>query len=859
VRWFQNSLNSILSLNLPVDGVMSVEARSAVRSFQQRQGLPVTGIVGPDTQQALLAAMRGPGGVDGGDAAGDTSSAAVGDSAIDAGGDTASDAQGDQARAAGGDSDGQDQTAADALEFLSEFEFPQTELGLGSEFENWQRQLNRGYPSFYGDPQDEFEAATNAQAASDSRIIDLTAQAVKSQRKGTRDPKQVNTLVLHQMACCFKVKDPLKRFLKNFAPHFAILADGRILQLHPILALTWASNGFNGSSVAVEFAGNFPNTSGKWWVDKTELKKLTPAQAQAYLKANQNQVTAEQIEAGRYLVGYLISTMGLKRIVAHRQSSNMRENDPGPDIWYHVGQWAIDNLGLKDGGPGYKTGTGKPIPDLWRKWGQAKPQKELEFSAYESEAWESEVNRSSSNYVRWVQQALNRILGLQLTVDGDAGVKTRSAIRSFQAQRGLVVDGIVGPRTEAALLAAGAGPLPGASSRPTSAVVCNDSRTSVDCPVTTATPTEVLDDFDFGKSILKPLHTPQIDRVKSLIVSSQSSGQPIRSVLIVGHTDPVGSDNDNFALGQQRAEAVANRLCKALEDSMRGLTRQLNFNMASCGEQKQKATPKASRRVEIFLRKPVQQPMSQPPPAGRCSFRPSRHGFKFTNSFALPPAITIPLNRLGIPVGSGRHGLCGGMSFLAADLYNFQMAIPGTSTVPAIGTGLYNKLLSRLLDSLNLNVNLGAVLGMLGTPGFGIPWAMGSGFGLRALKFWVWMGLPDKGPGSTAQRTAGEIAIINPILRRGKFAVLGLVLENRSGSLAENHQVLAYCLTQKAPGNFVYSIYDPNYELRDDIRIEVQIVRGEAQVFHVVPVGSGAPTRTPIRGFFDMDYSPVRP
>lgn len=224
--------------------------------------------------------------------------------------------------------------------------------------------------------------------AGDSRIIDLTAQADKTRRIRTRDPKKVHALVLHQMACCFKVVDPLKRFLK-MAPHFAILPDGRILQLHPILSLTGASNDFNPGSVAVEFAGNFPNTKGKWWISKKELANIKKrfaalpeaqikARIDAYIKANQNRVTPEQIEAGRYLVRYLIRTMGLKTILAHRQSSGDRENDPGPDIWYHVGQWAIDNLGLKDGGPGFKVGTGNPIPDLWRKWGQAKPQPELE-------------------------------------------------------------------------------------------------------------------------------------------------------------------------------------------------------------------------------------------------------------------------------------------------------------------------------------------------------------------------------------------------------------------------------------------------------------------------------------------------
>ena len=295
---------------------------------------------------------------------------------------------------AGGDQPGVDQAPTDAKP--SEFFYPQNGFGLRAEYNSWQRELDQSRA-----------ANAAAQASGNPRIIDLTAQVVKGQRRRMRDPKKVNTLVLHQMACCFYVKDPLKRFLEHFAPHFAILPDGRILQLHPIMALTGASNGFNSFSVAVEFAGNFPNSNGKWWIDKKDVAKLREklkhlpeaqirARIQAYIKSNQNQVTPQQIEAGRYLVRYLIQTMGLKMIVAHRQSSKDRENDPGPDVWYHVGQWAIDNLGLSDGGPSYKIGTGNTIPDIWRKWGQIKPQPELEFSDLSSEAiggrlgeWES--------------------------------------------------------------------------------------------------------------------------------------------------------------------------------------------------------------------------------------------------------------------------------------------------------------------------------------------------------------------------------------------------------------------------------------------------------------------------------------
>ena len=59
IRWVQNALNDVLGLRLPVNGIMGRETRSAVRSFQEREGLPVTGIVGPDIERALLAARGG--------------------------------------------------------------------------------------------------------------------------------------------------------------------------------------------------------------------------------------------------------------------------------------------------------------------------------------------------------------------------------------------------------------------------------------------------------------------------------------------------------------------------------------------------------------------------------------------------------------------------------------------------------------------------------------------------------------------------------------------------------------------------------------------------------------------------------
>jgi hypothetical protein len=216
-----------------------------------------------------------------------------------------------------------------------------------------------------------FEGETPAAGA--AGIIDLTARTPRDKRKGTRAPGTVDALVLHQMACCYRPRDPLRRFL-SITSHFAITHDGRILQLHPTAALLWASNGFNRRSVAVEFAGNFPNVRGRWWEGD---------------RFGRNQVTQRQIDAGRRLVRHLVSTIGIRFVFAHRQSSASRENDPGPDLWYNVGQWAVSSAGLSDGGPGFKVGSGNPILPAWRTW--ARPLVPELGEAFEGEVYETEL------------------------------------------------------------------------------------------------------------------------------------------------------------------------------------------------------------------------------------------------------------------------------------------------------------------------------------------------------------------------------------------------------------------------------------------------------------------------------------
>jgi hypothetical protein len=304
-------------------------------------------------------------------------------------------------------------------------------------------------------------------------------------------------------------------------------------------------------------------------------------------------------------------------------------------------------------------------------------------------------------------------------------------------------------------------------------------------------------------------------------------------------------------LARRRASVVMESLCNTLERMLPGVTRGIRFQLTSCGERQPESTPERSRRVAIYLPTKAPPPPIPPFPVPptlpvtiplRCLFRPSAHGFRFVNFFTLPTAITAPLSRLGIPIGSGAYGLCGGMSLLAGDHFSFSVAIPTTSTVPAIGSPLYNKLVARQLDSLNLNLS-----------------SIGSGFGAPVLKFFDWMGRADRGAGSTAALTTAELRRVTAALRRSRLVVIGLVLVSRStGALTDNHQVLVHCMTRHSPSRADLHIYDPNHPSRDDIRIEVQTVGGETLSTHVAPSGAGA-TRGPIRGFFVMPFTPKRP
>lgn len=191
-------------------------------------------------------------------------------------------------------------------------------------------------------------------------ILDRTAQGMAKLPSSKyyskpRDMKLVNSLVIHGMGFD-RGDDPTKYDKVN--GHFIILRDGQIIQLQPLERNLKASNGFNKFSVSVEFAGNHRSYMGKCY--KPE-------------KFGCDAVTEQQVLAGRYLIDYLINILpgyggaGLQGVYAHRQSSKKKPNGPGPDIWYHVGEWASSARGMYTGADdGYKIADGRAIRDEWR-------------------------------------------------------------------------------------------------------------------------------------------------------------------------------------------------------------------------------------------------------------------------------------------------------------------------------------------------------------------------------------------------------------------------------------------------------------------------------------------------------------
>lgn len=193
-----------------------------------------------------------------------------------------------------------------------------------------------------------------------AKLAQCSQQRGYSCRKGPRRLDSVDSIVLHQTSGSTSTNANL--FLAIPA-HYVVLSNGRILQLYPETDYIQHANTFNSWSVGIEFAGTFANDSSRcWWDSKTKYVQ------KGFRKGSRicAEPTSEQVVAGRNLVSAIaLKVPTVKYILAHRQASSSRSNDPGPSIWFDIAEWAKKQLDLIPADD-YTEGSGKPIPDSWR-------------------------------------------------------------------------------------------------------------------------------------------------------------------------------------------------------------------------------------------------------------------------------------------------------------------------------------------------------------------------------------------------------------------------------------------------------------------------------------------------------------
>jgi hypothetical protein len=179
-------------------------------------------------------------------------------------------------------------------------------------------------------------------------------EEVKTHRIGKTKAKDevrapLDAVVLHSLS--FDRGSSITRY-DGVDAHFVVLRSGDILYLHDVSEYLNASHDFNDRGIAIEFAGNPPSETGK---------------AYKAWKFGTHIPTLAQLDAGRKLVTVLARCFSLRYIYGHKQSCN--KICPGPHVWYNVGRWAVQTLGLSDGGTGFSTSnkycTGVAFPASW--------------------------------------------------------------------------------------------------------------------------------------------------------------------------------------------------------------------------------------------------------------------------------------------------------------------------------------------------------------------------------------------------------------------------------------------------------------------------------------------------------------
>lgn len=129
----------------------------------------------------------------------------------------------------------------------------------------------------------------------------------------------------------------------------------------------------------------------------------------------------------------------------------------------------------------------------------------------------------------------------------------------------------------------------------------------------------VLDEFNYRESNLRTKHKTWIRRrFIPAIVRSWRTSKPIRTIILVGHTDEVGDPLENYKLGLARAQAVRDRVLKEIEDQSPGLGGKITIETFSSGEcwplVRSGKRERRNRRVWVGAMNEILSPAQPPAP-----------------------------------------------------------------------------------------------------------------------------------------------------------------------------------------------------------------------------------------------------
>ena len=170
--------------------------------------------------------------------------------------------------------------------------------------------------------------------------------------------KAVTGICLHQTACVLGER-PAR--WDTVGAHLGVTRSGRVIWLHDFNRIVAHGNTWNSGTVGIEIDGLFAGIHGDpktVWDDPS-----TPGREQGM------NVTSEQVEATQEAIRWICSVVAknggrVRALVAHRQSSKDRRNDPGSQVWGSIALPMSAELGLSDGGDGFEIG-GFAIPREW--------------------------------------------------------------------------------------------------------------------------------------------------------------------------------------------------------------------------------------------------------------------------------------------------------------------------------------------------------------------------------------------------------------------------------------------------------------------------------------------------------------